>query len=295
MKKKSIMARVGVMAAALTLATTSMMSGTLAKYTTEASTTGKAIVANWGAIIKNGNNVVSETTDLLLAPTNSDLATMNLGKLETSGASAKTLVDKYTDGSAYYIAPGMSGSIPITIDMSGSQVATKYSVSIKLDDDSASLPFNMSIGTEATGGTGITPVTLTGNKKDPLLFGEVQVGSGIIYNKTADNASTQKATFNLKWDWPLTVNENNVAKTAKVTEALYNQWDMDYVKSVFGDGEGTYTDPSTLTPAVTLGADYNASTSTISKGNNSNTDHLIKLKITIKAEQATADDLPAAP
>lgn len=113
MKKKSIMARVGVLALALTLVTSSLTSGTLARYTDSSGIFAKAIVAKWAFSATSGGQVMDRDTPVNLYNT--------MTNANSQIASGK-------------IAPGMTGSIPIKIDMTGSEVNAELKVEIALAD-----------------------------------------------------------------------------------------------------------------------------------------------------------------
>lgn len=103
MNKSNFVARLSVLTIALTLVTTSLIGGTLAKYTTEVTGKGSAQVAKWSfkAYEKNGgegNFTVTLT----------DTANTNV----TSGK----------------IAPGIKGQFEIVIDASGSETALEYKI-----------------------------------------------------------------------------------------------------------------------------------------------------------------------
>lgn len=106
MKGKSYASRLGALALALTLATTSLIGGTLAKYATEVTGDGSATVAAWSFKA----NKSSETFTVNLADTDVKEGTLSSGM----------------------IAPGTNGSFDIVIDASGSKVGVDYS--IKLSD-----------------------------------------------------------------------------------------------------------------------------------------------------------------
>lgn len=108
MRKKFNFGRLSALALALTLITSCLMGGTLAKYTSKAEGTGKATVAKWKVAFKANDTNQSETF------------TFNL---EDTGSNK----DNVKDG---VIAPESTGSIPIEIDASGSEVAAKLTYTI---------------------------------------------------------------------------------------------------------------------------------------------------------------------
>ncbi|MBC8571217.1 hypothetical protein [Zongyangia hominis] len=110
--KKSILGRLGLLAFALCLVTTCLLSGTLARYTTEITGTGTANVAKWAIALNQGGT--AQTTDY----------TFNLKDTKETNA----LVN---DGT---IAPGDKGKIDIEIDGTGSEVAYQYSIALNTDN-----------------------------------------------------------------------------------------------------------------------------------------------------------------
>lgn len=108
MRKKIHFGRLSALALALTLITTCLMGGTLAKYTSTVKGSGKATVAKWKVSIKaNGNE---QTADF----------NFDLEDTGTNKSNVKTGV----------VAPGSTGSIPIEIDAQGSEVAAKLTYTI---------------------------------------------------------------------------------------------------------------------------------------------------------------------
>lgn len=103
MNKSNFVARLSVLTIALTLVTTSLIGGTLAKYTTEVTGKGSATVAKWSfkAYEKNGGEGTFTVTL-------TDTANTNV----TSGK----------------IAPGIKGQFEIVIDASGSETALEYKI-----------------------------------------------------------------------------------------------------------------------------------------------------------------------
>lgn len=119
-RKKSIAGRLGMTAFALTLVTTCISSGTLAKYASEVTGTGTAITAKW--VFKAGSSSGEES-----------ITTFKLGETTNSTTVAKER-----------IAPGTSGTVPLYYDLSGTEVKTNLKISIKVDDANK-LPTNFKI------------------------------------------------------------------------------------------------------------------------------------------------------
>lgn len=196
MKRKSILARAGIVAAALTLVTTSLMSGTLAKYTSQSSTTAKAVVASWGAKFKQGDKEITESTEIKLA----DSAFIVAADI----ADVSGLVAKETESGAnvYKMAPGMAATVPIVIDMSGTDVDSICSIDIKLATD-AQLPKNLKFSYKVNGEAQSTPFT-------PTLQGmQDNIIKKRVFNITAAKGQSsaidqqQQMKVELRWEWPI--------------------------------------------------------------------------------------------
>lgn len=119
-RKKSIAGRLGMAAFALTLVTTCISGGTLAKYASEVTGTGTAVTAKWA--FKAGSTEGAES-----------ITTFKLGETDNSATIAKER-----------IAPGSTGTVPLYYDLSGTEVKTNLKISIKVDDVSK-LPTNFKI------------------------------------------------------------------------------------------------------------------------------------------------------
>ena len=105
MKKKFNFGRLGALALALTLITTCLTGGTLAKYTSSVEGKGTATVAKWAVNFKSGEVTLNKNFNISLTDTTIDV------KADT-------------------IAPGSKGALPITIDATGSETAVTLSYKI---------------------------------------------------------------------------------------------------------------------------------------------------------------------
>lgn len=197
MRKKSYTARLGALALALTVVTTSLMGGTLAKYTSTVEATGTATVAKWNVTLKV-NNSVSEKFNL-----------------------ADTITKDDTGVAAEKIAPGTTGSIPIAIDLADTEVATKVVVEISVDDINK-IPTNFKMNVQ---GDDVSVNDLKFDNKDTFIE---------IYSVDlpADKASTfKKEDISIEWEWPFVTGtteaeetKGNAADTAdgkNATDAVY--------------------------------------------------------------------------
>ena len=163
MKYGKMMKGIGVAALALTVVSSCMVGGTLAKYTTTATGTGSAIVAKWAPSFKDAeggtytNDTVVKLTDTTVDP--------------------KTV----TDGR---IAPGTAGSYSVKVGRGDSEVGFSYTITISdVNDKPANLDFYDEAGT-----TKLTAVdgvyTLTPN------------------DNTVAADATEEKTITVNWKWP---------------------------------------------------------------------------------------------
>lgn len=111
MKKRSNAARLGVLVLALTLITTCLVGGTLARYVTEVDGSAKAVVAKWAFDAKNSNQTIATQNFVI------DL-----------GATTNRSAYPTTDIKEGVIAPGTTGSFDIVLDGTGSEVGIDYTV-----------------------------------------------------------------------------------------------------------------------------------------------------------------------
>lgn len=106
--KRTLITRLGVAAVALTLISTTMLSGTLAKYTSTASGTGNVMVAAWDVkFTKDGGAFIGDT---------------NTFNLFDEAAVAADLVETGT------IAPGSKGSFELAVNSTNTDVAFDYTI-----------------------------------------------------------------------------------------------------------------------------------------------------------------------
>lgn len=176
-RKKSIAARLGLAAFALTLVTTCMTGGTLAKYASEVAGTGTSIAAKW--VFKAGASDGAETYTASF-------------KLGDTTKSAVVGTDK--------IAPGTSGEIPVFYDLTGTEVSAQVKVEIKVDDKSK-LPTNFKI--KKGDGTYITPADMTNDTYITVSTTSIAL---------ADMATKGKGTAHVSWEWPFETGSNDADK-----------------------------------------------------------------------------------
>ena len=171
MMKKNHAARLGALALALTLVSTCLMGGTLAKYTTTVTGTATATVAKWVF------NAAADTKKF---------ENINLGD---------TLNYKVTDIKTGVIAPGTEGKFDIELNGTGSKVGIDYTIEITkaaITMQNKELPSNLVFSTkEIKEGN-------TGNSLDKLSSESGSLLSGTIDYKD----SKMEKTITIYWKWP---------------------------------------------------------------------------------------------
>lgn len=168
MKKRFNFGRLGALALALTLVTSCLTGGTLAKYTTSVSGTGTATVAKWA--FKAGDTAGSS------------------GFVENSLDLKDTTVDEKVVASGK-IAPGVKGELPIYVDLSDTEVATEIKITISVEGDNT-LPENLYF-------------INSDNKK---IKANTLTADGTVFN-TVSLTATEAAKYkdedlSISWEWP---------------------------------------------------------------------------------------------
>ena len=172
MKKNRIL-KIGLLALALTLVTASLVSGTFAKYVTEASGTGTVTVAKWDVQLGQG-----DAADGVIA-----LADFNLTDTSTGNGNVK----------ADRVAPGTTGSFKLAYDTTGTEVAHNVTITLDASAVSAAVPQlvfykDAAFATPLTGATDqlsvlttATPIAVGGE------YGNVTVYWRWIFEHPTDN------------------------------------------------------------------------------------------------------------
>lgn len=181
-KKRNVVGLLGKTAVALTLISTCLVGGTLAKYTSEVTGTGTAITAKWA--FKAGSSEGAST-----------ITPFTLGET-TDGVVAKER-----------IAPGSNGTIPIYYDLTGTEVETQLKISIKVNDKSK-LPTNFKM---SLGGTVKTQADFTNDTY--IEFYKTTLG--VDSSTHVVLASSAKGNATINWEWPY---ESGTSDAEKATE-----------------------------------------------------------------------------
>ncbi len=192
MKKRSIAARLGVAAMALTLITTSLSSGTLAKYTNTYKATTTLKVAGWSPLAQISYG--DKTDDKIKSMTKAGLTFVDLATT-ANATKADSVVPNY-------VAPGMNGQF--FIDAYGAyvgsaaaapDVAMDYTIYINASNPNR-LPKNFTMYPDSDKGSALTWDTNADNFKNATLGWILATGS---FN-AGQSAAQKSVTVN--WEWP---------------------------------------------------------------------------------------------
>lgn len=179
MMKKNHAARLGALALALTLVSTCLMGGTLAKYTTTVTGTATATVAKWSFDAKNNNTSISTES-------------YNIDLGDTTNRTVYDTEDVKED----VIAPGTEGSFSIIVDAEGSDVGLAYTIRFS---NAQNIPTNLSFYTDEE----------HKNKITNLFSDKTTDFDGTI----AANGTEKKVTKTVYWMWPFGPTDNDAADT----------------------------------------------------------------------------------
>ena len=135
MRKKSYASRLGVLAVALTLVTTCLVGGTMAKYTTTAAGTSKTTVANFNVKFKAGNTELESTSSKEL----------NLFALNRNDIDKNVVKDNK-------LAPGINGWFDIVVTNNSDVMIKVSDFTVTAGENNAPIPvkYNVSKGTTQT-------------------------------------------------------------------------------------------------------------------------------------------------
>lgn len=190
-KKHNVVGALGKTAVALTLISTCLVGGTLAKYTSEVTGTGTAVTAKWAFKAGSSDGAESLTTFTLGATTDGDVAK---GK----------------------IAPGSKGTIPIYYDLTGTEVKTELKVYVKVNDASK-LPTNFKM----------TQGAVTKTKTDFANDTYLEFFTKTINVDTSTHvltAAEAKGQTDIGWNWAFETGDDDGAKktgnTADTTDGV---------------------------------------------------------------------------
>ena len=182
MKYGKMMKGIGVAALALTVVSSCIVGGTLAKYTTTATGQGTAIVAKWAPTFQFGTNgTFSASTDVNL--TDGDV---------TDGK--KLVADK--------IAPGTEGSFGVQLTRGDTEVGFTYEITIsEIANQPANLKFYKEDGTTELLKEGdVYKLTPTDHTMDANATGAAATKTVVV-----------------KWKWPYEKSANSTENDATDT------------------------------------------------------------------------------
>lgn len=239
MKKKSILGRVAIIAMALTLATTSMMSGTLARYEKDATVTPYALIAQWEPAITAGNN--QTVTGLV-----------DLTDTTAPGVTFKNNSQVIGTDTSAMIAPGTSGQYEFKIDCSKADVNTVATITAK-PKTGYTIPSHLVVTIEAAGmGAGgaakqvgkmegtysasswVGPFGAAENKSFDIIGGEASATGNkpLLFKTVKAKGTKQVLSLTLKWDWPMDRTDDAAQTSKETTDAAYNTTDTEYGQQI---------------------------------------------------------------
>lgn len=197
--KKSLLTRLGAGALILTLVSTVLLSGTLAKYTSEVKGTSEAAtVAKWAVAMKANGAAYDGTSAFSLGATS--------GK-----------VNLVTNAATGTIAPGSVGSFNFEIDTTNSMVKVDYSIVMDLaglTSDGKTVPIKFYSNSDYS-----TPLTVTDNK------------CTLVNKEKQEPGESGVQTVYWKWE------ASNVTGTG--TEGAVTQDDIDKADVALGEAVAT--------------------------------------------------------
>lgn len=177
MKKRSIALRLGVFALALTLVTTSLSSGTLAKFREDITKKGTFMVAKWDPSVTLQSSDNSQITT----------ATFNLKDTMTPNYIKNT-----TAINADKLAPGTQGHFTVHVDAGQSEVGVKYAIKMfRSDTETKRFPKHLTFWKGEAGDKDTGGITLSTTPTELGTPGTLMAGDS---NNTTD--------VTVWWEWP---------------------------------------------------------------------------------------------
>lgn len=192
MKKNGILLRIGVAAMVLTLASTSLMSGTLAKYFSESTGTAAAIIAKWSPQAKIGEQLAQNWA-------------VNLADTQ-EGVTSDASNTKVASGC---LAPGMKGAFPVEVSANKSEVAIDYKVEVSVSDVKNGLIQNIKFKVYDN------PVYSEGGGKEVPLSGQAQE----LFSGTLSTTGSEIVKKYVYWEWPYETAGDTSANNSADTNA----------------------------------------------------------------------------
>lgn len=169
--KKNRMMRLASLLLVLCLLTTSVISGTFAKYVSEATGTDSAIVAKWSFKVA--------TTDIAPAATEEFVVDLFSTAYELSEGVVGTEADTDVKADGKIIAPGTGGSFKLNLE-NASEVTAKYTITLsEINAAGVPLEFSTDNGTTWVKAEDVTAENIT--QTGTLAIGASAADSAPIY------------------------------------------------------------------------------------------------------------------
>lgn len=208
--KKHNMMRVASALAVVTLLSTSVISGTLAKYTSEATSQAEsARVAKWAINAGSKNGTLQAISD---AGSNSFTFDLFNTVKDTAGGGNETDISA---NNGTIIAPGTWGYVDLVIE-NDSEVSAKYSIKLKkTSTDTVPLQYAMKKLDESAAVEDTLPTNITSDPKDPTKVEWTSTAANvkideddnrILNYKSSDTATGNKVTYRVYWKWEYDTN-----------------------------------------------------------------------------------------
>lgn len=202
MKKRSIAARLGVAAMALTLVTTSLSSGTLAKYTEKFTGATTLKIAGWSTAAEIA---YTDKTGAKTKAMKTDASFTAIDLADTAYTTGDSAVQANTV-TAGRIAPGMSGEFTVNaygagtaagVEMTQTDVAMDYTIYIKKDGGAGPANFTMYPDGDKT-------KKLTWGTSDDNYSGDAALGWALTtgHINAGESAANAKKSVKVNWEWP---------------------------------------------------------------------------------------------
>ena len=195
--KKHNMMRVASAMAVVTLLSTGLISGTLAKYTSTTNASSTATVAKWSFLLGNSNNLTAEN-DITGTPS------WNFNIFDTVKDSNSTEEEHVANKK---IAPGTSGSVDLYLE-NASEVAAKYSIKFECtNNDNIPLKYALVAANAAM------PASSAADWKSSIADLDK---TDIELAAATTEATTDEENYRLYWKWEF--DDDSVTKKTDVTD-----------------------------------------------------------------------------
>lgn len=212
--KKNVMMRVASIMLVLVLMSSSVISGTFAKYVTEGSATDTARVAKWGVTVTAENNTMFGS-----AYKSAD------GTVSTSYTAATDSVHA-ENGTDYVVAPGTNGELS-SITIAGKpevDVKVEYVGTVDLANWTVNGDFYCPLVFVITDRNGNVEATIDGFTYTEEAVLETAIATYINnfsekYEANTDLSNVEDGSLNISWEWPFYISDERDVKDTALGDA----------------------------------------------------------------------------